>query len=114
MSGPGGRRLVGSLITAFSPPDSASARSDADVVARAMHELAGMDLAPLLPRIRAPLAIVYAAPDERGARTIDRQFADAYAPARGASFVRIEDSGHMVMLDQPRRFQVALREFLER
>src|SRR5688572_13328853 len=34
MATPGGRRLFGSFMTAFSPPDSANARSDPDVVGR--------------------------------------------------------------------------------
>lgn len=112
LSSPGGRRLFGSLMTAFSPPDSPNARSDPDVVARAMHELAGIDLAPRLPRIAAPLTIVYASPDAQARAAIDRQFAAAYAGARGARLVRIDGSGHMVMLDQPARFQAALRQFL--
>lgn len=114
VSSPSGRRLFGSLITAFSPPDSANARSDADVVARAMHELAGVDLSPQLPRIRASMTIVYASPDAGSDASIDRQFEAAFAPARGARLVRIGDSGHMVMLDQPRRFREELRRFLER
>lgn len=114
LSGPSGRRLFGSIVSAFSPPDSANARSDPDVVARAMDELAGMDLTPQLPRIRAPLTIVYASPDDGSSATIDRQFANAFAAARGAQLVRIDASGHMIMLDQPRRFQAALREFLAR
>ena len=112
LSGPSGRRLFGSLLTAFSPPDSANSRSDPDVVARALDELAGMDLTPQLGRIRAPLAIVYASPDERSNTTIDRQFADAFASARAARLVRIDGSGHMIMLDQPRRFQRTLSGFL--
>ena len=37
---PGGRRLFGSLMNAFSPPGSANRDSDPDVVGRAMRELA--------------------------------------------------------------------------
>lgn len=109
----GGRRLFGSLLTAFSPPDSGSRRSDPDVVGRAMHDLAVMDLGPQLPRIRAPLTIVYASPDPQARAALDRSFANAYAPARNARLVRIDGSGHMIMFDQPARFQAALREFLQ-
>ena len=114
LSGPSGRRLFGSLISAFSPPDSPNSRSDPDVVARAMDELAGLDLTPQLGRIRSPLTIVYASPDDRSAAVIDREFESAFAGARGARLVRIDGSGHMIMLDQSRRFQAALREFLVR
>ncbi len=111
---PGGRRLFTSFMTVFSPPDSSHGRSDPDVVARAMHELAGTDLTPQLARIRAPLSVVYASPDPRANAAVDRTFAGAYANAHGPRFVRIGNSGHMVMLDQPARFRAALRDFLRR
>ena len=114
MTTPGGRRLVGSLLTAFSPPDTSNGRSDPEVVAQAMHELSGMDLTPQLGRIRAPLTVVYASPQPEARASTDRSFASAYAGARGARLVRVDGSGHMVMLDQPARFQEALRDFLRR
>ena len=113
ISSPGGQRLFANIMNAFSPPNSANRRSDAGVVGRAMHELAATDMTPLLPRIRAPLTIVYASPDPRARATIDRQFANAYAGARGARLVRVDRSGHMVMLDRPQQFQAALRQFLQ-
>ena len=112
ISTPGGRRLVGGLLSAFSPPESSNSRSDPEVVAQAMHELSGMDLSPQLPRIRAPMTVVYASPDPQARAALDRSFTAAFAPARDARLVRIDGSGHMVMLDQPARFQAALREFL--
>lgn len=111
-STPGGRRLVESLIGSFGPPASANNRSDPDVVARAMHELATADLAPELPRIRAPLTVLYAAPDARAQERADRSYRAAYAGARGARLVRIDGSGHMIMHDQPRRFHDELKGFL--
>jgi N-formylmaleamate deformylase len=114
VASPGGQRLVAGLLNAFSPPESGARRSDADVVGRTMHELASMDLTPQLPRIRAPLTVVYASPDPQARGAIDRSVAAAYAPARGARLIRIDDSGHMLMLDQPRRFQAVMREFLGR
>lgn len=108
---PGGRQLFANVIGAFSPPDPGH-RSDPDVVARAMDELAAIDLTPQLPRIAAPLTVVYASPTPQARAVLDRDFARAYAPARSKRLVRIDGSGHMVMLDQPARFQVALRAFL--
>lgn len=112
ISSTGGQRLFANLMTAFSPPNSNNRRSDADVVGRAMHELAATDLTPQLPRIRAPFTVVYGSPDAQARAAFDAQFARAYAPARGARLVRIDGSGHMVMFDQPARFQGALRRFL--
>jgi pimeloyl-ACP methyl ester carboxylesterase len=43
---------------------------------------------------------------------IARTYAAAYAGAKGAELVRIDDSGHMVMYDQPTRFRAALKDFL--
>src|SRR4051812_41038525 len=113
IASPGGRRLFANLMGAFSPPEVAS-RSDPDVVGRAVHDLATLALTAELPRIRAPFTIVYASPDPQAAATIDRSFARAYAGARQARFVRIDGSGHMVMLDQPARLRAAIRDFLAR
>jgi len=113
MGTPGGRRLVGSLLNAFSPPESSNSRSDPEVVAQAMQELSVMDLGPQLARIRAPLTVVYASPDPQARVATDRGFTSAYARARGARLIRVDGSGHMVMLDQPARFQAALRTFLQ-
>jgi N-formylmaleamate deformylase len=110
---PGGRRLFGALMNAFSPPNSTNRNSDSDVVGRAMRELATTDLTGQLRRIRAPMTVVYAVPDERVRASIDRSFEAAYENARDARLVRIEGSGHMVMFDQPTRFREALRDFLD-
>jgi N-formylmaleamate deformylase len=110
----GGRQLFANLMGAFAPPAPADRRSDPDVVARAMQDLARIDMTPQLSRIRAPFTIVYAAADPRARPAIDRSFASAYAPARGARLVRVDGSGHMVMLDQPARFRAALQDFLRR
>jgi N-formylmaleamate deformylase len=106
----GGRQLFANLMSAFAPPGAA--RSDSEVVGRATRELAATDLTGELTRIRAPLTVVYASPDSRARAAIDRNFAAAYAGARGARLVRIDGSGHMVMLDQPARFRQALADFL--
>jgi len=79
-----------------------------------VHDLAVTDVTPDLPRIRAPFTIVYASPDPQARATIDRSFARAYAAARNPHFVRIDGSGHMVMLDQPARMRAAIREYLTR
>lgn len=109
---PGGRRLFESLVSGFAPPEAADRRSDSDVVARAMHELATTDLTADLARIRAPLTVVYAAPDPRNQARIDSDYRTSYAAKADARLVRIDNSGHMVMQDQPARFAEELRRFL--
>jgi N-formylmaleamate deformylase len=102
VASPGGRRLFDSFV--------GGRGADSDVVARAMHELANTDLTPELGRIRAPMTVVYAA-DPRNQARVERSYANAYAgvPAR---LVRIDNSGHMIMYDQPARFHEALKAFL--
>ncbi|HEY0117066.1 MAG TPA: alpha/beta hydrolase [Allosphingosinicella sp.] len=110
---PQGRQFISSIISAFSPPEDEGRGSNADVVARAMHDLGTIDLTGDLPRIRAPLTIVYAVRDEAGRAATDSSFARAYRGARGARLVRIDDSGHLIMADQPQRFARTMREFLD-
>jgi pimeloyl-ACP methyl ester carboxylesterase len=109
---PNARRLLSGLITAFSPPEDEGRQSNADVVARAMHDLGTIDLTDELPRLRAPLTVVYAVRGQEGAAATGRAFAQAYRGARGARLVPVPDSGHLIMADQPGRFARTLREFL--
>lgn len=113
MSTPQGRRTLDALIGGFGGSDVANSRSDSGVVARATHELATMDLTPELPRITAPLTVVYAVPNiPEDAIAVDRLYRISYAPAHGARLRRVPGSGHMVMYDQPQRFYAEVREFL--
>lgn len=114
-SSPGGRRLLESLVGSFGGSEPGGARSDPDVVARATHELALLDLVPELPKITAPMSVVYATPPEGGLADpgrVERAYVQAYAAARTAKLVRIANSGHMVMFDQPAQFRAAVKAFL--
>jgi N-formylmaleamate deformylase len=107
-----GQSLVDSAVRMFGNSAPANVRSDRDVVARAAHELALTDLTPELPRIAAPLTIVYASPDSMLAATADGVYRRAYAADPAARLVRIDGSSHMIMADQPGRFAEELRRFL--
>ncbi|HTU09297.1 MAG TPA: alpha/beta hydrolase [Allosphingosinicella sp.] len=109
-----GRRLFSSFVGMFAPEGSSFRTSDPAVVGRAMNELAAIDLTGRLPEIRVPLTVAYASPHARAGAAMDRQFARAYAGARQARFVRIDNSGHMIMYDQPARLEQAIRDFLGR
>lgn len=111
-STPGGRRLFESLIGSFGNANAPAQASDTDVVARAMHELASTDLVPELPRITVPLTVVYASADPRTQMRVQQNYTAAYRGKRDARLVRIDNSGHMIMYDQPRAFQAQLRTFL--
>jgi pimeloyl-ACP methyl ester carboxylesterase len=105
---PGGRSLVASLMGMFGD----SRQSDPDVTSRAVGELADLDLGPELPRIVAPMTVVYASPDPQQRTITDRRFAAAYRSRPGTKLVRIDGSGHMIMFDQPARFGAQVRSFL--
>jgi pimeloyl-ACP methyl ester carboxylesterase len=115
-SSPGGRRLLESLVGSFGGSEPGGAKSDSDVVARATHELALLDLAPELPKIRAPMSVVSATPPPGGVSDparVTRAYRQAYAAAPTARLTVIPNSGHMIMFDQPAQFRAALRAFLQ-
>lgn len=88
--------------------------SDPDVIARALRDLANVDLGPQLARFAAPLEVVYATGgDAAQAGAIIRNFRTAYAAKKGVRLVPISPSGHMVMADQPKRFNAVLSDFLK-
>lgn len=88
--------------------------SDPDVIANALRDLANTDLGPQLPRIDAPLDVVYAVgADPAQASAITRNFRMAYAGKKGVRLLPVGPSGHMVMADQPKRFNALLSDFLK-
>jgi pimeloyl-ACP methyl ester carboxylesterase len=105
---PNGYGLLGSLVTSFG-----GSGSDPDVVGRALEELAATDLTTELPRIRAPITVVYAVPGQSLRAETDARFAAAYRGRPGTHLVRIDDSGHMIMFDQPAKMRAAMEEFLK-
>lgn len=88
--------------------------SDRSTVAEATYELMTTDLRDELGRITIPVEVVYAYDPIYGvpADRIDATFRSAYARADTAQFIRIDDSFHFVMLDQPEEFAQAVRAFL--
>jgi pimeloyl-ACP methyl ester carboxylesterase len=108
------RRDLRSLVGRFGNSDWLQSRSDAGVVGRSVGELLSTDLTPELPRIRAPLTLVYACPAKLryACGPVSRAYTAAYAKRPGTKLVRIERSGHTIMWDQPAAFQAALRGFL--
>ncbi|HEX4738269.1 MAG TPA: alpha/beta hydrolase [Allosphingosinicella sp.] len=109
---PLGKSLIESAIRVFGNDGIDNLKSDPDVVARATHELALTDLTPELPRVIAPLTILYASPEPALGPAADGVYREAYAGDPAAHLVRIDGSGHMIMADQPRRFEEELRKFL--
>lgn len=112
-STPSGRRLIGALVGRFGA-DASGMRSDADVVAQATHDLARTNLGPELPRIAAPMTVLFASPGTSSpdhARIV-QQYRASYAGARTAKLRPVPESGHMIMYDQPKRFRAEMKAFL--
>lgn len=85
------------------------ARTDGAVLAADFGAVARFDASPLLPRVRGRALVVVGAEDRL--TTVD----EAEAVARDlpdARLVVIEGAGHMPMIERPREFNEALREFL--
>ncbi len=105
-----GRRYLAQLV-AQAP---GAKGSDPDVIANALRDLANVDLGPELPRMNPPLEVVYAiGADKEQAAAISTRFRSAYAGKRGVLMKPIGPSGHMVMMDQPARFNAELTSFLK-
>jgi len=114
MSTPNGRRTLDNLIARFGGSGIANSRSDSAVVAHATRELASTNLAPDLPKIRAPLTVLYAVPGTpQDAVAVDRLYRSGYAGAKGARLRRVPGATHMIMYSQPQRFYAEVREFLK-
>jgi pimeloyl-ACP methyl ester carboxylesterase len=108
------RRDLKGLIGRFGSTDWLETGSDAGVVGRSLEELLSTDLTPELPRISAPMTVVYACPEPLGLSRprIDRFYAAAYARRPGTRMVPVARSGHNIMHDQPGAFRAALKAFL--
>jgi pimeloyl-[acyl-carrier protein] methyl ester esterase len=88
---------------------------DRQVLAQSLYEVMSVDLRPRLPRITAPVTVVYGwSPDRNSPRGhADSLFRGAYARLPNpAVFERIEGAEHMVMIDQPTRFLAAVDRFM--
>lgn len=88
---------------------------DRRVLAQSLYEVMTVDLRSRLPRIVAPVTVVYGwSADEASPRSqTDRLFRAAYASLpTPATFAAIEGAEHMVMIDRPSAFMAALTRFL--
>lgn len=88
--------------------------SDQAVAARAFHELIVTDLRPELARISMPSTILYVKTPNvpLSAEQFDALYAASYLALPNARLVRIPDSYHFIMYDQPARFVQEVETFL--
>jgi pimeloyl-ACP methyl ester carboxylesterase len=101
---PEGRKLV----------QKNSEDSDASVMARAMYEDFQTDLRAEVSKIKVKALMLYPCDLALAANCdgVDALYQGAYKAMPEVKVVRIEESRHFIMLDQPNNFDEALRVFL--
>lgn len=91
-----------------------AAASDRAVSQNAYEELLSTDLRPELPRITAPVEVLYVAFNYPGMtpQMTDGIYQGSFATLPSAELKRIDDSAHFIMFDQPAAFYAELDAFL--
>ena len=91
-----------------------SRRSDPRVVAQAFYDDMTTDMRGGLPKITAPVTLLYAQDDSAmTAEAATKAFVPQYAGTPKFEAKMISGSRHFIMLDQPDKFGAALTEFLK-
>ncbi|MFN4287858.1 MAG: alpha/beta fold hydrolase [Brevundimonas sp.] len=91
-----------------------SRASDQQVSATAFHELATTDLTREISAITVPVSVLYVTFNDARMtpEMTDAIYRASYANQPSARLVRIEDSAHFIMFDQPARFYAEVDSFL--
>jgi len=89
--------------------------SDKSVVARAMFEDMTTDIRPRLHEIKMPVTILYPWDSSTGMpqAVVDGLYRESFAPLPKKTILRIENSFHFIMLDQPNVFAAQVDAFLK-
>lgn len=91
-----------------------SMASDRRAMASAIREVMTTDARPGLAAMTTPVWAVYASDANGGAPAAgaDALWGREYAPLPGVRLVRVDDSRHFIMTDQPARLEALVDEFL--
>ena len=91
-----------------------SMASDRKAMAAAIRDVMTTDARPGLAAMTTPVWAVYAADAEGGVPTAmaDGMWSREYAALPGVKLVRVDDSRHFIMNDQPERLDALVDEFL--
>lgn len=91
-----------------------SMTSDRQAMASAIREVMTTDLRPGLAAMTTPVWAVYAADADGGtpAAMADAVWGREYSTLPGVRMVRVDDSRHFIMADQPARFAAVVDQFL--
>jgi pimeloyl-ACP methyl ester carboxylesterase len=93
-----------------------SIASDRAVIANAIYEELVTDLRPQLATTKTPTTLLYpfdAAAVGPDTTKIDAVYTNAYATMPNVHLIRIDDSRHFIMYDQPAAFDKAVQTFLK-
>ncbi len=92
-----------------------SIASDKSVVARATYEDMTTDLRSKLPEIKTPVTMLYPWDATSGmpVTAVDGVYQQNFAALPNKKLVRIDDSRHFIMLDQPAAFMAQVDGFLK-
>lgn len=94
--------------------DRWSRNSDPRVIAQVLLDVMTTDLRPELPKITAPVTLLYAQDDQAMSPEMSTAvFVPQYAGTARLHAVQIKGSYHFIMLDQPEKFAAELDLFLE-
>ena len=90
--------------------------SDPSVVQRAFADDISLDLRPDLAKIATPITLLYPdnTPNGMPAGAGDAFYAAAFAGMPHVTLIRVDNSRHFIMYDQPAAFAAALDAFLVR
>lgn len=91
-----------------------SMASDRHALASAMKDVMTTDARPGLAAMTTPVTALYAADADGGAQAAlaDDLWRREYAVLPGVALIRVDDSRHFIMADQPQRFAEAVEVFL--
>jgi pimeloyl-ACP methyl ester carboxylesterase len=88
--------------------------SNRATVANAFHELLVTDLRDEIASVRAPITVLYVLPPEAPVtpQQFEQFFNLSFANAPQARMIKVDDSYHFIMIDQPERFAREVETFL--
>jgi pimeloyl-ACP methyl ester carboxylesterase len=93
---------------------ASSIASDRTVFANAMLEDLATDLRPQLATIKTPMTLLYPYETAEGpVADVTALYTNAYAAKPNLTLIRIDDSRHFIMYDQPAAFDKAVQTFLK-
>jgi pimeloyl-[acyl-carrier protein] methyl ester esterase len=111
------KMMIGQMVTAPADVDRVAdwgAASDPAVVGQAVYDDLMLDMRPGLAAMQTPVTLVYPFDAKMGVPLArwDDLYQTQFKPIPHKTLVRVDDSRHFVMYDQPEKFDAAVDAFL--